>query len=511
MIAEKINFTQLIGIDEKNNIKEEFDYIFIIPEFQRGYVWNKGQLDELLEDLYKAYKNKDKKGFSSLGVFYFYQSYESNKLEIIDGQQRFTTFLIILEAIKSLIRKDLHRHSLFDRSIQRIITSYSEVSHLELSYKQFFDNHLYEKSNVDENYMNNDSTFKELSANYLEAKKWINNKFENLEDKNLFYNFLLNDIYFWPYLENDEEVKIDLFMKLNSRGRQLAFSTLLKSFLFSIDNLELQDEYSGNKKALTIAKYYEEQIEEPLFKEFLSDIKSTDTRYKHIMNAASCFFFIEARNYLDSYKNLEDVIGKEKELFVGYVKLFTKIFEIVKVERNSDKNVLLLKKIMSDMKTYMIKYITLSVLHQNQLVKKLVDIEIVKYNSLISWIEIKRGKKLFIEESIIELYDLLFIYLYSRRLKWFVDNKFELEHGKKTEQLNPRNLSFYIFFQTLIKDSSNLTESRSFLKSLLDEELLSKANEFENGNFEIWKNAKSYQKVIQYLDEYLKLRKKYNI
>jgi len=38
MIAEKINFTQLIGFDEKNNIKEEFDYIFMIPEFQRGYV-----------------------------------------------------------------------------------------------------------------------------------------------------------------------------------------------------------------------------------------------------------------------------------------------------------------------------------------------------------------------------------------------------------------------------------------------------------------------------------------
>lgn len=70
---------------------------FAIPEYQRGYSWNINQCDKLWQDIEDFIQNDatDPYFFGTIIV----DCSEENKLSIIDGQQRTTTFLILLKAL----------------------------------------------------------------------------------------------------------------------------------------------------------------------------------------------------------------------------------------------------------------------------------------------------------------------------------------------------------------------------------------------------------------------------
>lgn len=73
------------------------DEYFVIPEYQRGYSWDINQCDKLWQDIEDFIQNDatDPYFFGTIIV----DCSEENKLSIIDGQQRTTTFLILLKAL----------------------------------------------------------------------------------------------------------------------------------------------------------------------------------------------------------------------------------------------------------------------------------------------------------------------------------------------------------------------------------------------------------------------------
>ena len=72
-------------------IEKLFDNLYVVQEYQREYVWDgEVEVDALLSDLISAYENNpDKTYFMGTTVVY---SNNVNKYELIDGQQRITTF-----------------------------------------------------------------------------------------------------------------------------------------------------------------------------------------------------------------------------------------------------------------------------------------------------------------------------------------------------------------------------------------------------------------------------------
>ena len=73
--------------------------IFTIPEYQRGYSWTKEQLEDLLNDLSDVEFIKEhyagtitliKSGQEKIGIT------DLTKYDIVDGQQRLTTFHLLL-------------------------------------------------------------------------------------------------------------------------------------------------------------------------------------------------------------------------------------------------------------------------------------------------------------------------------------------------------------------------------------------------------------------------------
>lgn len=72
---------------------------YIVPDYQREYVWNDEQVEQLMADLLDAYNTDNKKAYF-LGTIVTYDS--GSRFELIDGQQRLTTFFVLLCAIKKI-------------------------------------------------------------------------------------------------------------------------------------------------------------------------------------------------------------------------------------------------------------------------------------------------------------------------------------------------------------------------------------------------------------------------
>ena len=83
------------------------DKVFIIPPFQRNYEWTTEQCEELFEDILIAVKSNKN---HYLGNIIYYEgenngaSFSENIL--IDGQQRVTTILLLLCAIRDISTDD---------------------------------------------------------------------------------------------------------------------------------------------------------------------------------------------------------------------------------------------------------------------------------------------------------------------------------------------------------------------------------------------------------------------
>ena len=69
---------------------------YIIPDYQREYVWKEENVMPLMEDLVDAFSHDSKKQYF-VGTIVVYRG--SGKYEVIDGQQRLTTFFIMICAL----------------------------------------------------------------------------------------------------------------------------------------------------------------------------------------------------------------------------------------------------------------------------------------------------------------------------------------------------------------------------------------------------------------------------
>ncbi len=99
-------------------------YHFVIPSFQRGYRWKKKQVIDLLEDI-KQFANDDNVKSDS----YFLQpvvvkACDYNGIityEVLDGQQRLTTLLLVL--------KELLRGYMTPKDIQKYTSLLYEITY----------------------------------------------------------------------------------------------------------------------------------------------------------------------------------------------------------------------------------------------------------------------------------------------------------------------------------------------------------------------------------------------
>lgn len=76
---------------------------YVIPIYQRPYSWTEDQIRKFLSDIFTSYRGNDGDDMEEpmfIGTMQLSDKKNQNEQEIIDGQQRLTTFLILLKVLK---------------------------------------------------------------------------------------------------------------------------------------------------------------------------------------------------------------------------------------------------------------------------------------------------------------------------------------------------------------------------------------------------------------------------
>lgn len=91
------------GIDDAVSllpIKDLKGQNFFIPKYQRGYRWEKRQVEELLNDLCEFFEDKELRDcFYCLQPVVVCRDDKNERFEVVDGQQRLTTLYILLQVL----------------------------------------------------------------------------------------------------------------------------------------------------------------------------------------------------------------------------------------------------------------------------------------------------------------------------------------------------------------------------------------------------------------------------
>lgn len=97
--------------NHKYSIEEAFrECFYIVPDYQREYVWTDKEVHQLLEDINEQIDAGSTREYF-IGTVLVSPTAQKNHYEVIDGQQRLTTFFLLLCALKHMFRGEPQRQA----------------------------------------------------------------------------------------------------------------------------------------------------------------------------------------------------------------------------------------------------------------------------------------------------------------------------------------------------------------------------------------------------------------
>ncbi len=174
-----------------------------IPAYQRPYKWSQTNLADLLSDL-KVYREKSA---YRLGSVVFHKHIDSDKeaLDIVDGQQRTLTLLLLVKALLEERFTGLKR-----QDVKETLITLTEPINSFLA-RQTFDS---------------DISHRNLHQNFMAAKRAVARSDFTEAD----IDFLLNRCEVVTFVLDDVSEAFQFFDSQNARGRDLDPHDLLKAF-----------------------------------------------------------------------------------------------------------------------------------------------------------------------------------------------------------------------------------------------------------------------------------------
>lgn len=252
---------------------------FVIPSFQRGYRWEEKQVTDLLEDI-KQFANDDNVKSDS----YFLQpvvvkacKYNGMEAyEVLDGQQRLTTMLLLLKRLMKRLGED--EREMYQDSLYDIV--YTNRPQLDFDNPQAAEN-------IDSYY---------LSEAKMIIDDWFKEQTKNKQNLNNFTGALLYDQkrqvkIIWYAIEEDSEdlVSINIFNRLNKGKISLTSSELIKAlFIMDYDLRANEDKLPAEQLSMEWNEM-ERKFQDDNFWYFISDDnRGTQTRIDVLFDFVTC-------------------------------------------------------------------------------------------------------------------------------------------------------------------------------------------------------------------------------
>lgn len=254
----KIDFTYL---DVQNCFKD----FYVVPDYQREYVWGELQVNQLLTDVYDQYSNNSQKEYFIGSTVVFRNP--DGQLEIIDGQQRTTTLFLIICAFKKIYLDRSIDITLIERMIKdKTLNSKSQIVDqykLVLQYKDSSNAIINISSIVPRPKVLAGSSVKLYDA-FEFAIAFLNEKFagENDDELTLFFGYIYHQLKFIQIETPEINDALRIFETINERGIGLNPMDLLKNLIFR--QVERSDFTALNKKWQELILLLNKSNEKPL-------------------------------------------------------------------------------------------------------------------------------------------------------------------------------------------------------------------------------------------------------
>lgn len=247
-----------------------------IPEYQRPYKWSLKNVNQLIDDILR-FKNKEA---YRLGTLVVHKNSKNNTLDIVDGQQRITTIVLLIKAIMQ-----------DDNLNKKFHTEYNEKSENEIKFPDLKFTNPISITNVKQNFQELNKRIKEIEF-----------------DENVVYFILHKCEVVYVELDDISEA-FQFFDSQNARGKDLAPHDLLKAF-----HLREMNDVSESEKTLLVNSW--EQLDEEgnlsgLFNDYLFKIRNWS-------RGKSARYF--SKNDVDIFKGIS--INKDTKELYPYVLLY---------------------------------------------------------------------------------------------------------------------------------------------------------------------------------------------
>lgn len=212
---------------ELKSIEKLLGMIFFIPSYQRGYRWTEQQVKDLLNDIDDFIKDKKSEGFYCIQPLVIKKINENN-WEVIDGQQRLTTILILLSELKIDEKYSIEYETRSDSS----------------SFLQ----------NIEDTKKTNNIDYYHIYQAKETIEQWLGKTTD--EYKKSFKDTLLKNVQFiWYESENEDSIKV--FTRLNIGKISLTNAELIKALFLNRSNFKEKNNQSIRLKQQEIASQWD--------------------------------------------------------------------------------------------------------------------------------------------------------------------------------------------------------------------------------------------------------------
>ena len=209
---------------------------YVVPAFQREYVWEADEIELLISDIEESYKKNAQKEYF-LGTTVVYE--QDGRKQLIDGQQRMTTFFLILCAIAKHYKDNNASASGFEQLIYTSIVgedgSNANMYTLELQYEassKCLSNVWEDKIPSEFKKEDISESSKRIYEAYEIVKKRLETDFTDFKEYMKFAGFFSQKVVFIQIGANNLSDALKIFESINQRGKGLNPLDLLKNMLF---------------------------------------------------------------------------------------------------------------------------------------------------------------------------------------------------------------------------------------------------------------------------------------
>ncbi len=223
-----------------HQILADSDYFYQVPDYQRPYVWDKDHLGALMDDLVSSYTNNREDQYFC-GSIVIAKNQKDERWDVVDGQQRLTSFIILACTILKL-----YKHSLGQKSKAFIEESIYDRFDKNKDRLRFLTaqnyNHIFESTVLNNLEFEDNPKKSELHKKFEENTYWrnayyfkelLNESIENgsISDIDDFVEWFYEHIALTRIICFEEDSAMQIFQVLNDRGQPLSPIDILKSSL----------------------------------------------------------------------------------------------------------------------------------------------------------------------------------------------------------------------------------------------------------------------------------------